>query len=104
LNVPYAPNFGPHGNFGLLFQKGLLSLKRVLQENEHNKSCGKHLDLHIRFYSFLVHDSSKEATELAKIGPKFPQAPKLEAFTVLVLSFGHLSFILVTNAGRWSLI
>ncbi len=33
-----APNFGPHGNFGPLFQKGLLSLKRVLQKNEENKS------------------------------------------------------------------
>jgi hypothetical protein len=29
-----APNFGPHGNFGPLFQKGLLSWKRVLQKNE----------------------------------------------------------------------
>jgi hypothetical protein len=27
-----APNFGPHGNFGPLFQNGLLSLKRVLQK------------------------------------------------------------------------
>ncbi len=34
-----APNFGPHGNFGPLFQNGLLSLKRVLQKNEENKSC-----------------------------------------------------------------
>jgi hypothetical protein len=33
-----APNFGPHGNFGPLFQKGLLSLKRVLEKNEENKS------------------------------------------------------------------
>ncbi len=34
-----APKFGPQGNFGPLFQKGLLSLKRVLQKNEENKSC-----------------------------------------------------------------
>jgi hypothetical protein len=32
-------NFGPHGNFGPLFQMGLLSLKRVLQKNEKNECC-----------------------------------------------------------------
>jgi hypothetical protein len=36
-------------NFGPLFQKGLLSSKRVLQKNEENKSCGNYLDLQIRF-------------------------------------------------------
>ncbi len=71
-----ASNFGPHGNFGPLFQKSLVSLKRVLQKNERNKSYRKDSDLQIRFCSFLVHDSPKEATELAKKGPK------LEAFTV----------------------
>jgi hypothetical protein len=34
-------------NFGLLFQKGLLSLKRVLQKNEENKICRTTLDLQI---------------------------------------------------------
>jgi hypothetical protein len=71
-----ATNFGPHGNFGPLFQKGLLLLKRILQKNEENKSCRNSLDVQIRFCSFLVHDSSKEATELAREGPK------LEALTV----------------------
>jgi hypothetical protein len=42
-----APNFGPFGNFGPLFQKGLLSLKHARQENEENKSCIKTLDLQI---------------------------------------------------------
>jgi hypothetical protein len=32
LSTAKAPNFGPHGNFGLSFQKGLLSLKRVIQK------------------------------------------------------------------------
>jgi hypothetical protein len=32
-NTVKAPNFGP------LFQKGLLSLKRILQKNEENKIC-----------------------------------------------------------------
>jgi hypothetical protein len=32
-----ASNFGPHGNFGPLLQKGLLSLEHVLQKNEKNK-------------------------------------------------------------------
>jgi hypothetical protein len=77
-----APNFGPHGNFGPLFQKGWLSLKRVLQKKEENKSCRKPLDLQIRFCSFFVHDSSTKATELARKSPKFPCGPKLEAFTV----------------------
>jgi hypothetical protein len=31
-----ACKFGPHGNFGPLFQKGWLSSKRVLQKNEEN--------------------------------------------------------------------
>ncbi len=71
INVK-APNFGPHGNFGPLFQNGLLSLNRVLQNNEENKSCRQRLDLQIRFCSFFVHGSSKEATELARESPKFP--------------------------------
>jgi hypothetical protein len=64
-----APNFGPHENFGPLFQKGLLTLKRVLQKNEENKRCRKTLDLQIRFCSFFVHDSSTEATELPRKSP-----------------------------------
>jgi hypothetical protein len=80
-----APNFGPHGNFEHLFQKGLLSLKCVLQKNEENKSCRKTLDLQIRFCSFFVHDSSTEATELARKSPKFPLGPKLGNFTVFCL-------------------
>jgi hypothetical protein len=67
-----APNFGPQGNFGPLFQKGLLSLKRVIQKNEENKSCRQTLDRQIRFCKFFVHDSSTEATELARQSPKFP--------------------------------
>jgi hypothetical protein len=67
-----VPNFGPHGSFGPLFQKGLLSLKRILQKNEENKSCRKTLDLQICSCSYFVHDSSKEATELAQRCPKFP--------------------------------
>ncbi len=68
-----APNFGPHGNFGPLFRKSLLSLKRVLQKNEENKSCRNTLDLQIRFCSFFfVHDSPTEATEPARKSPKFP--------------------------------
>ncbi len=61
-----APNFGPHGNFGALFQKGLLSFKRVLQKNEENKTCRKTLDLQIRFCSFFAHHLSTEVTELAR--------------------------------------
>ncbi len=49
-----------------LFQKGLLSSKRVLQKNKENKSCRKPSNLQIRFCSILEHDTSKEATELAK--------------------------------------
>ncbi len=46
-----------------------------------------HLDLQIRFCSFFVHDSSTEATELARKSPKFPWGPNLEAFTVLSRCF-----------------
>ncbi len=76
-----APNFGPHWNFGHLFQKCLLSLKRVLQKNEENKSGRKFLDLQIRFRSFLFTIYSKTPQDLQK-SPKFPWGPKLEAFTV----------------------
>ncbi len=77
-----APNFGSHGNFGPHFQKGLLSLKRVLQKNEENESCRKTLDLQIWFCLFVVHDSSTEATKLARKSSKIPWRPKLEGFTV----------------------
>jgi hypothetical protein len=77
-----ASNLGPHGNSGPLFQKGLLSLKRILQKKMKIKTCRKTLDLQICFCSYFVHDSSKEATELAKKGPKIQWGPKLGAFTV----------------------
>jgi hypothetical protein len=66
-SIVKASNFGPH------FLKGLLSLKRFLwkKKNRQNESCRKTLDLQTWFCSFLVHDSSKEATELAKKCPKF---------------------------------
>jgi hypothetical protein len=53
IHTVKAPNFGPHGNFGPLFQKGLLPLKRVLQRNKENKRFRKYFDLHIRFCSFF---------------------------------------------------
>jgi hypothetical protein len=67
-----ASNFGPYGNFALLFKNGLLSSKRVLQKHEKNKSCRETLGSQFQFCSFFVHVSSKEALELAKAGPKFP--------------------------------
>jgi hypothetical protein len=77
-----ASNFGRHGNFRPVFQKGLLSLKHILQKSEENKSCRKKLAVQICFRSFFVHVSSKEGTELAKKDPKCPWGPKLGAFTV----------------------
>ncbi len=61
-----ASNFEPRETLLLFFQKGLLSSKRVLQNNEDNQSCRNTSDLQIWFCSFVIHDSSKEATELAK--------------------------------------
>jgi hypothetical protein len=81
-NTVKAPNFGPHGHLGPLFQKDLLSLQRVLQKNEENTSFRKTLDLQNRFCSFFVHDSSTEAIERARKSPKFPWGPKLEPLTV----------------------
>ncbi len=75
----------------LFFKKGLLSSKRVLHKNEENKSCRKTSDLQIRLCSFLVLDSSKEATDFANKGPKFPRSPKLEALTVVERQFRKLS-------------
>jgi hypothetical protein len=42
----------------------------------------KTLDLQMRFCSLLVHNSSEEATGLARKIRKFPLRPKLEALTV----------------------
>ncbi len=61
-----ASNFGPHGNFGPLFQNNFLSSKRFLQKNEENKSCRKTLDLQIWFCSLLVHDSLKKSYRTCK--------------------------------------
>jgi hypothetical protein len=80
-------NFGPRGNFVPLFQKCLLSLKRILQKNEQHTSCRITLDLQIWFCSFFVHDSSKETKELARKSPKFPCGPKLETFTAIERAF-----------------
>jgi hypothetical protein len=56
-------------------QKGLLSSKRLLQKNEENKNCRKASDLpftnSVLFIFGIVHNSPKEAAELAKI-PKYP--------------------------------
>jgi hypothetical protein len=68
LNVK-ASNFGPDGNFEL-FLEGLAIIKTCSQKNE-DESCRRTLDLKIWFYSFLVQISSKEASELARIDPKF---------------------------------
>jgi hypothetical protein len=62
------------------FQKGLLSLKHILQKNEENGSCRKTLDLHIWFCSYFVHDSSKEGTELAKKKSKVSMRSKVRGF------------------------
>jgi hypothetical protein len=66
-----APNFWPHGNFVPLFQKALLSLKRVLHKNDDNKSCTKTLDLQIRFCSFFctwfIHRSYRGCKKKSKV-------------------------------------
>jgi hypothetical protein len=57
----------------LFFQKGLAALsKGVLQKNEESNSCRKFLGMQIWLCSFLARNSSKEAPELSRKGPKFP--------------------------------
>jgi hypothetical protein len=70
-----APNFGPHGNFDLFFRRACYQ-----KSEENNKSCRKTLDLQICFCSYLVHDSSKEATELAKERSKVSLRSKVRGF------------------------
>jgi hypothetical protein len=60
----------------LLFHKGLLFSKDVLQKNEWNKSFRETFDSQGRFCSFLAQNSPKEAADLARNGLK------LVAFTV----------------------
>ncbi len=45
-----------------------------------NECCRRTYDLQTSLCSCLVQYSRKEATDLAKIGPKFPRGAKLEAF------------------------
>jgi hypothetical protein len=70
-----ALNFGPHGKFGPLFPKGLLWLKRVLQNNEENKSNRKTLDLQIRFCSFFctwfIHRSYRACKKKSNVSMRF---------------------------------
>jgi hypothetical protein len=75
-----ASNLELHGNFGPLFQNGLLSSKRIPQKNEAIKSCRKTPDLQIWFCSFSVHGSSKEATELGKKKSKVSLSSKVRGF------------------------
>jgi hypothetical protein len=88
LHTIKPSNFGPLVNFGFFFfQKGLLSSKSVLQKNEEmmiwrNEDMKKWWKWRECFCSSLIHNSSKEATELARKGLKFQWGPKLETFTV----------------------
>jgi hypothetical protein len=68
-------NFGPHANFELFFLEGLALSKRVLRKNEESENCRKTWNLQIRFCRFLVHISSKEATELPRKGATFSWRP-----------------------------
>jgi hypothetical protein len=86
-------------NFGPFFYKACCShfLKRVLQKNKWNISCRQTFDLQSRFCTFLAQNSPKEATDLARNGPKFPWGPKLETFTVPKMNrseFANLIFFL----------
>jgi hypothetical protein len=80
------------------FSEGLAIIEtRPTEKWSEKKSCGKTLNLKIRFWSFLVHDSSKEATKLGRKGPKFRWSPKLEAFAVLYnnLIYSNLNSVLI---------
>jgi hypothetical protein len=80
--VNACPNFGPHVNSELVFPNDLLSPKRVLLKNEEHESCRQIFHLQIWFCSFLIHYSSKEASERARKVSTFLWGSKLDAFTV----------------------
>ncbi len=80
FSIVKAPNFGPHENFGPLFQKSLKSLKRVLQKNEENKSFRKTLDLQIRFCSFLYMIHPKRVQNLQE---KVQSFHEVQSWTLL---------------------
>jgi hypothetical protein len=64
-------------------QKGLLWSKRVVQINMKWIKVGeKTFHLQTLFCSCFVRNLSKEATDLARIGRKFPWGAKLEAYMV----------------------
>ncbi len=81
--VPSKPLTLDHvETFDVFFRRACYHWNASNMKIEENKSCRKTLDLQIRFCSFFVHDSSTDATELARKNPKFPWGPKLEPFTV----------------------
>ncbi len=80
-NTVKASNFGPHGNFGPLFQKGLLSSKCVLQKKRREwklQNSFRSTDLVLIIFGTWFHP--KKLRNLQKNGPKFPWGLKLEAF------------------------
>ncbi len=93
VQCPYTVKASNFGEF-FFFQKGLLSSKRVLYRKMNgNKRCRKTLDLQTLFCSCFVPNSSKDANDLAKMGPNFPRwGAKLEAFTVIQTALTHLKF------------
>jgi hypothetical protein len=70
-----APNVIPHLNIKL-FPEGLpiVIKSRPTEKNTGNKSIGKFLDLQIRYRSFIVPYTSKEATELSRKVSKFTRS------------------------------
>jgi hypothetical protein len=59
-------------NFGLHFQKGLLSSKNVLQKMTRTKDVEQLEVSKLGSVHFFVPNSPKEATDVARKGPKFP--------------------------------
>jgi hypothetical protein len=69
-NTVKASTFEPHENWTIF--KRLSIIKTVLEKNQENECWRKTSDLQTRFCSYLIHDSPKEATDLARKGSKFP--------------------------------
>ncbi len=101
-----ASNFGPHWNFGPFLSEGLAITKtRHTHKGWERKLLQKTFDLQTLFNSCFVQNSSKEATDLARIRPKFPWGAQLDAFAVY--SPDHLLLDRSPNIGppisRWEL-
>jgi hypothetical protein len=79
-----APNFGPHGNFGLFLASSVASVDESCTKNEKNRTCRPNIFIKLLFSLFFCRTRFSDNKPFWKRGPKFPRSPKLGALTACI--------------------